>query len=124
MLDLYGIGDHGGGPTRAMLDEARPLDGVLAEAGRRPLPTMHYGTAQSYFTDVEQHLNPDSPTWNYDKLAQGWTRAARRLQRETWACPPGATSSTSSTTAASTPRKPSTKPTSATAKSPPSTPKN
>ena len=21
MMDLYGVGDHGGGPTRAMLDE-------------------------------------------------------------------------------------------------------
>ena len=36
------------------------------------LPTQHYGTAQSYFNDVEKHLNPDSPTWNYDKLAEGW----------------------------------------------------
>ena len=36
------------------------------------LPTIHYGTAQSFFSTVEQHLNPDAPTWNYDSLAQGW----------------------------------------------------
>ena len=25
MMDLYGVGDHGGGPTRAILDEGIPL---------------------------------------------------------------------------------------------------
>ena len=35
--------------------------------------TMQYGTAQSYFTEVETKLNPDSPTWNYDTIAKGYT---------------------------------------------------
>jgi len=72
MLDLYGIGDHGGGPTRDMLDAA---DHWIA-ANKQPdtaIPTMHYGTAQRYFTDVESHLNPASPIWNYDLIAKGYT---------------------------------------------------
>ena len=74
MLDLYGIGDHGGGPTRAMLDEA---DHWIQEGkSGAAVPTMRYGTAQSYFNDVEKKLNADSPTWDYDKLAKGWTAPA------------------------------------------------
>jgi alpha-mannosidase len=72
MMDLYGIGDHGGGPTRTMLDEG---DHWIA-AGKQPdsaLPTMRYHTAQQYFDDVQNNLNPDSPTWNYDKIAKGYT---------------------------------------------------
>jgi alpha-mannosidase len=34
---------------------------------------MRYGTAQRYFTDVESHLNPASPVWNYDLIAKGYT---------------------------------------------------
>ncbi|HWZ01928.1 MAG TPA: glycoside hydrolase family 38 C-terminal domain-containing protein, partial [Edaphobacter sp.] len=113
MLDLYGIGDHGGGPTRAMLDQAdhwiasshsqqnsvisHSQTSVTLSDGRSPeskdlhdtphgqapstlssteaaaIPTMRYGTAQQYFTNVEKNLNPDSPTWNYDSIAKGYT---------------------------------------------------
>ncbi len=123
-LDLYGIGDHGGGPTRAILDGANHWMSLEQETGSRDqgtgsapastgsgsalkgtgfspsvtatktegasapeglagaqvaaaspaaLPTMHFGTAQSFFTTVEQHLNPNAPTWNYDRIAKGWT---------------------------------------------------
>ena len=34
---------------------------------------MRYHTAQAYFTNVEKNLNPDSPTWNYDSIAKGYT---------------------------------------------------
>lgn len=72
ILDLYGVGDHGGGPTRAMLDEA---DHWITEGKKdaAAVPTMRYGTAQSYFSDVEKRLNPISPSWDYEKLAKGWT---------------------------------------------------
>ncbi len=70
MLDLYGIGDHGGGPTRAMLDQA---DHWIDAGKQDAVPTMRYHTAQSYFTAVEKNLNPDSPTWNYDSIAKGYT---------------------------------------------------
>ncbi len=71
MLDLYGIGDHGGGPTRAMLDQADQW--ITAGKNNDAVPTMRYHTAQSYFTNVEKNLNPDSPTWDYDSIAQGYT---------------------------------------------------
>jgi len=72
MLDLYGIGDHGGGPTRAMLDQA---DHWIAAGSKdkEAVPTMRYHTAQSYFTNVEKNLNPNSPTWDYDSIAKGYT---------------------------------------------------
>ena len=71
MLDLYGVGDHGGGPTRDMLDQA---DHWMAEGSKdhAAVPTMQYGTAQSYFSSVEKNLNPDSPVWNYASLAKGY----------------------------------------------------
>jgi alpha-mannosidase len=75
MLDLYGVGDHGGGPTRDMLDQA---DHWIA-AGKQPdsaVPTMRYGTAQKYFSDVETNLNPDSPMWNYERIAKGYSAPA------------------------------------------------
>jgi alpha-mannosidase len=71
MLDLYGIGDHGGGPTRAMLDQADHW--IAAGKNNNAVPTMRYHTAQSYFTNIEKNLNPDSPTWNYDSIAKGYT---------------------------------------------------
>jgi len=72
LLDLYGIGDHGGGPTRAMLDQA---DHWIAAGSKdkEAVPTMRYHTAQSYFTNVEKNLNPTSPTWDYDSIAKGYT---------------------------------------------------
>ncbi|MEO6924136.1 MAG: alpha-mannosidase, partial [Bryocella sp.] len=72
LFDLYGIGDHGGGPTRDILDQGEHW---LAES-KKPntaVPAMKFETAQSFFDSVEKNLNPDSPTWNYDKLAKGWT---------------------------------------------------
>jgi alpha-mannosidase len=74
LLDLYGIGDHGGGPTRAMLDQADHW--IAAGKSGDAVPTMRYHTAQSYFTNVEKNLNPDSPTWNYDSIAKGYTAPA------------------------------------------------
>jgi alpha-mannosidase len=67
IMHLYGVGDHGGGPTRAMLD-----------AGDRWIspdvvyPKTTFGIAQSYFNDVEGKLDTEhSPVWNYSALAAG-----------------------------------------------------
>jgi alpha-mannosidase len=71
-LDLYGVGDHGGGPTRDMLDQGDHW----IDQGSKPdtaVPAMRYTTVQHYFDDVQQHLSPDSPTWNYDSIAKGYT---------------------------------------------------
>ena len=73
MLDLYGVGDHGGGPTRAMLDEgfrwAAPSSAAVAANGGEPVtPRYQFGTAQSFFSTVEQQIAPQSPVWNYQSI--------------------------------------------------------
>ena len=68
IMDLYGIGDHGGGPTRAILDE-----GVhWAEPGH-VTPKFEFGTAQAYFSSVEKRIALQSPEWNYQSIAKGYT---------------------------------------------------
>jgi alpha-mannosidase len=68
MMDLYGIGDHGGGPTRAILDEGNHW----AQPGKI-MPNIQFGVAQSFFTNSEQNLSPNSPVWNYTSIAKGYT---------------------------------------------------
>jgi len=68
MMDLYGIGDHGGGPTRAILDE-----GVHWMQPDKVIPNSNFGTAQSYFTKIESRIAPDSPVWDYSSIAKGYT---------------------------------------------------
>ncbi len=68
MMDLYGVGDHGGGPTRAMLDQ-----GDHWMQPDKVVPQMKYGLAQPFFTNVEQKIAADSPVWNYKSIAKGYT---------------------------------------------------
>jgi alpha-mannosidase len=73
MMDLYGVGDHGGGPTRAMLDEgfrwAAPSAAAVAANGGEPVTAKYqFGTAQSFFSAVEKQIAPESPTWNYQSI--------------------------------------------------------
>ena len=68
MMDLYGIGDHGGGPTRAILDEGNHW----AQPGKI-MPNIQFGVAQSFFTNSERSLSPNSPVWNYTSIAKGYT---------------------------------------------------
>ncbi len=83
MMDLYGVGDHGGGPTRTMLDE-----GLHWMEPNKVVPHEEYGTAQPFFTKVEGQLNPSSPTWNYATLAAGEktlpTAAPGQITIPTW----------------------------------------
>jgi alpha-mannosidase len=69
VMDLFGVGDHGGGPTRAMLDE-----GLHWMQPDKIVPRSEFGTAQPYFDKVEKEIAPDSPTWNYETLAKGDTK--------------------------------------------------
>ena len=64
MMDVYGVGDHGGGATRTVLDE-----GVHWMEPDRIAPDMKFGTALSFFTDIEGKISPESPVWNYRTLA-------------------------------------------------------
>jgi alpha-mannosidase len=68
MMDLYGIGDHGGGPTRAVLDEA-----LHWAAPGHVTPKYEFGLAQPFFSDIEKQIAPDSPVWDYASIAKGYT---------------------------------------------------
>jgi alpha-mannosidase len=72
MMDLYGIGDHGGGPTRAILDEGVHWANQGTDGGH-VMPKFEFGIAQTYFSSVEKQIAPDSPTWNYQSIAKGYT---------------------------------------------------
>jgi alpha-mannosidase len=82
IMDLYGIGDHGGGPTRAILDE-----GFHWAAPGHVTPKIEFGTAQSYFSGLEKQIAPDSPVWNYQSIAKGYTAppaVAGKVNIPTW----------------------------------------
>ena len=92
MMDLYGVGDHGGGPTRAMLDEgfhwAAPDAATVAADGGAPVtPKYEFGTAQAFFSSVEKRIAPESPVWNYQSIAKGYTpppAVADKVSIPTW----------------------------------------
>ncbi|HET8636986.1 MAG TPA: glycoside hydrolase family 38 C-terminal domain-containing protein, partial [Acidobacteriaceae bacterium] len=82
MMDLYGVGDHGGGPTRSMLDQ-----GVHWEKSDKVVPKLRFGTAQSYFSTVEKEIAPESRTWDYDSIAKGYQfpeAVAGKISIPTW----------------------------------------
>ena len=119
MMDLYGVGDHGGGPTRVMLDQgfhwADPgATAIAADGGALVTPKYQFGTAQSYFSAVEKQIAPESPVWNYQSIAKGYEAPA--AVPEKWRFRRGIPRCISNFTAASTPRRPITKRTCATAK--------
>jgi alpha-mannosidase len=78
MLYLYGIGDHGGGPTRTMLDEANRL--------RDPntvFPKIEFSTAKEFFADLAHELpNLKVPTWK-DELYFEYHRGVLTTQADT-----------------------------------------
>jgi alpha-mannosidase len=78
MMHLYGVGDHGGGPTRTMLDNAAVLmspDAIY--------PKFEFGTAKSFFDDLEKKLpGMEVPTWK-DELYFQYHRGVFTTQAET-----------------------------------------
>jgi alpha-mannosidase len=78
MMHLYGIGDHGGGPTRAMLEQ-----GQLWMDDKQPFPRVFDGTALGYFQDVEKELPAlNLPTWK-NELYLEFHRGVYTTQAET-----------------------------------------
>jgi alpha-mannosidase len=73
IMDLYGVGDHGGGPTRAILDEGFHWAGQDSKGGGHVTPKVEFGTAQSYFTALEKQIASESPEWDYRSIAKGYT---------------------------------------------------
>ena len=49
MMDLYGVGDHGGGPTLALINE-----GERWMQPDRIVPKMEFATATSWFHDTSR----------------------------------------------------------------------
>jgi alpha-mannosidase len=70
MMHLFGVGDHGGGPTRAMLDS-----GDRWTAPQVVFPKAFFGIAQGFFSDVEGKLDTEhSPVWNYKSIPTADTK--------------------------------------------------
>jgi alpha-mannosidase len=70
MMHLFGVGDHGGGPTRAMLDS-----GEKWTNSPMAFPRAFFGVAQGFFSDVETKLDTEhSPVWNYKSIVTADTK--------------------------------------------------
>jgi alpha-mannosidase len=77
-MHLYGVGDHGGGPTRQMLDAAQVL-----MSPNTAYPKLELGTATEFFDALGKKL-PDItvPTWN-GELYFAYHRGVFTTQAET-----------------------------------------
>ncbi len=66
VMHLFGEGDHGGGPTRDMLDRGIRWSSNPALF----FPKMNFGSAQEFFSTVESKLDSQqSPVWNYKSIS-------------------------------------------------------
>lgn len=64
---LYGVGDHGGGPTRRMLDAAVRWQ----KSPKAAFPNFKFTTAQEYFDEVDSNLSKlNLPVWNNEMYLQ------------------------------------------------------
>ena len=78
MMHLYGVGDHGGGPTRIMLDHADQL-----RAPDAVYPRLEFSFARDFFSDLEQKLpSMQVPTWD-GELYFAYHRGVFTTQAET-----------------------------------------
>ncbi len=78
MMHLYGVGDHGGGPTRIMLDHADQLRSPDAV-----FPKLEFSFARDFFADMEKKLpNMQIPTWDGELYFQ-YHRGVFTTQAET-----------------------------------------
>jgi alpha-mannosidase len=78
MMHLYGVGDHGGGPTRVMLDHAEQL-----RAPETVFPKLEFSFAREFFSDMEKKLpNMQVPTWDGELYFQ-YHRGVFTTQAET-----------------------------------------
>ena len=78
MMHLYGVGDHGGGPTRVMLDHADQL-----RAPDTVFPKLQFSFASEFFSDLEKKLpSMQVPTWD-GELYFAYHRGVFTTQAET-----------------------------------------
>lgn len=76
MLLLYGVGDHGGGPTPEMLDQINYLKDIDI------YPKLEYGTAAAYLDWLAEHDLSQLPTW-HDELYLEYHRGTYTTQSNT-----------------------------------------
>jgi alpha-mannosidase len=77
MMYLYGVGDHGGGPTRVDLDTA-----LRWQKGDLVYPQINFSTATEYFADLEKNKNElKIPTWDGELYFQ-YHRGVQTTQAE------------------------------------------
>ena len=77
MMYLYGVGDHGGGPTRTMLDSASRLmspDVVF--------PKVEFSTASGFLNDITKRHDLEIPIWKNELYFQ-YHRGVFTTQSET-----------------------------------------
>ncbi len=78
MMHLYGVGDHGGGPTRVMLDHADQL-----RAPDAVFPKLEFSFARDFFVDMEKKMpTMQVPTWDGELYFQ-YHRGVFTTQAET-----------------------------------------
>ncbi len=80
IMHLYGVGDHGGGPTHQMLDEA-----VRLKDPSIVFPKLQFSTARAFFDDAEKAIDAGSlkpPVWN-NELYLAYHRGCYTTQSET-----------------------------------------
>ena len=80
IMHLFGMGDHGGGPTRQMLDE-----GVKMESPSATYPKTVFSTARQFFDDLENSIQKGDlkpPVWD-DELYLQYHRGCYTTQSET-----------------------------------------
>jgi len=77
MMYLYGVGDHGGGPTRLDLDTA-----LRWQKNDVVYPQLNFSTASQYFADLEKNKSElKIPTWDGELYFQ-YHRGVQTTQSE------------------------------------------
>ena len=77
MMYLYGVGDHGGGPTRVDLDTA-----LRWQKSDVVYPQLNFSTATQYFADLEKNKSElKIPTWDGELYFQ-YHRGVQTTQSE------------------------------------------
>jgi len=80
IMQLYGVGDHGGGPTRAMVDE-----GVRLADPSVVFPKVKFSTARAFFDDALKAIDAGKlkpPVWN-NEMYLAYHRGCYTTQAET-----------------------------------------
>jgi alpha-mannosidase len=77
MMYLYGVGDHGGGPTRTMLDQATQL--MKPET---VFPRVEFSTAGAFFSELNKRHDVEIPVWKNELYFQ-YHRGVFTTQTET-----------------------------------------